>query len=117
MLSSTGTEHKHKGTNNNNIQPVRIMNNNPDNDDSVEEIESSQRVTQLYDIPANDSLNETIPFENKLIEKEKEDAEDKEGKDEAFEQLFSLIISPEDHCVICNTDISELDATVSEIMH
>ncbi len=107
---------EHKDKNNNNIKASRPMNNNnSDNDESVEEIESSQRVSQLYSIPANDSLNETIPFDNKAAEKDQEDLEDKEGRDEAFEQLFSLIISPEDHCVICNTDISELDAAVSKV--
>lgn len=88
-------------------------NNNADNDDSVEEIESSQR-SQLYNIPANDSLNETIPFENKAAESEA-NVEDKE-RDEAFEQLFSLVISPEEHCVICNTNISELDSTVKRLI-
>lgn len=91
--------------NTNPTQP-RTMNNN-NSDDSVEEIESSQRVSQFYEMPADDSLNETIPFNTAASERSVEE------KDEAFDALFELVISPEDHCVICNASTAGLTAPVS----
>lgn len=116
-----GTVHKE---NNNNILPPRTMNNNNlDIDDSVEEIESSQRVSQLYEMPINDPLNETIPFNNKALNEtipsnnkvmeRSEKSVEEEG--EAFDEFFTLVISLEDHCVICNTNIADLNAAVSMI--
>jgi hypothetical protein len=115
-----GTVHKE---NNNNILPPRTMNNNNlDIDDSVEEIESSQRVSQLYEMPINDPLNETIPFNNKALNEtipsnnkvmeRSEKSVEEEG--EAFDEFFTLVISLEDHCVICNTNIADLNAAQRE---
>jgi len=59
-------------------------------------------------------LNETNYFEVRTSQTSREILDEKEKEtDEAFCELFSLIISPEDHCVICDTNISALDMTVS----